>query len=271
MCMRTPRDKCSPRPATARAWAELVERLRALAPALIAVEATGGSKTVVVAALAGEALPVVVVNPAQVRHYAQALGKRAKTDPIDAAVIARFAEATKPAVRALPDEMTRQLGDLVARRRQIVEMLGAEGERQRRASDKRVKKSIARLRKALEKALADIDAEIDDNVRGSPVWAEKEDLLASVPGVGPVVGLLRLRKCRSLERSTAARSPRWRALRPSLGNRASGRARASSAAGARACAASCSWPPWSPPASIRSSRRSATDLSPPENPSSSLS
>jgi transposase len=140
-----------------------------------------------VAALASEALPVVVVNPAQVRHYAQALGKRAKTDPIDAAVIARFAEATKPAVRALPDEVTRQLGDLVARRRQIVEMIGAEGQRERRASDKRVQKSIARLRKALEKALAEIDGEIDDNVRGSPVWAEKEDLLASVPGVGPVV------------------------------------------------------------------------------------
>ena len=167
--------------------AELVERLRSLAPQLIAVEATGGFETVVVAALAGEALPVVVVNPAQVRHYAQALGKRAKTDPIDAAVIARFAEATKPAVRALPDKMTRQLGDLVARRRQIVEMMGAEGQRERRATDKRVQKSIARLRKALEKALADIDAEIDDNVRGSSVWAEKEDLLSSVPGVGPVV------------------------------------------------------------------------------------
>jgi transposase len=167
--------------------AELVERLRGLAPNLIAVEATGGFETVVVAALAGEALPVVVVNPAQVRHYAQALGKRAKTDPIDAAVIARFAEAAKPAVRALPDEMTRQLADLVARRRQIVEMMGAEGQRERRASDKRVQKSIERLRKALEKALAEIDAEIDDNVRGSPVWAEKEDLLASVPGVGPVV------------------------------------------------------------------------------------
>ena len=167
--------------------AELVDRLRALGPALVAVEATGGFDTVVGAALASEGRPVVVVNPAQVRHYAQALGKRAKTDPIDAAVIARFAEATKPAVRALPDAMTRQLGDLVARRRQIVEMMGAEGQRERRATDKRVQKSIARLRKALEKALADIDAEIDDNVRGSPVWAEKEDLLSSVPGVGPVV------------------------------------------------------------------------------------
>ena len=176
--------------ATARNGAglgELVERLRTLAPELIAVEATGGFETVVVAALAGAGLPVVVVNPAQVRHYAQALGKRAKTDPIDAAVIARFAQATKPAVRALPDEQTRQLADLVARRRQIVEMMGAEGQRERRASDKRVQKSIARLRTALEKALAEIDAEIDDNVRGSPIWAQKEELLSSVPGVGPVV------------------------------------------------------------------------------------
>lgn len=167
--------------------AGLVEKLRGLAPTLIAVEATGGFETVVTASLASEGLPVAVVNPAQVRHYAQALGKRAKTDVIDAAVIARFAEATKPAVRALPDEMTRQLADLVARRRQIVEMIGAESQRERRSGDKRVLKSIARLRKALEKALADIDAEIDDNVRGSPIWAEKEALLTSVPGVGPVV------------------------------------------------------------------------------------
>jgi transposase len=167
--------------------ADLVERLLMLRPELIAVEATGGFETVVVAALAGAGLPVVVVNPAQVRHYAQALGKRAKTDPIDAQVIARFAQATKPAVRPLPDAMTRQLADLVARRRQIVEMMSAEGQREQRVTDKRVQKSIARLRKALEKALAEIDAEIDDNVRGSPIWARREELLSSVPGVGPVV------------------------------------------------------------------------------------
>jgi transposase len=166
--------------------AQLAQRLRSLSPALVAVEATGGFETVVAASLASASLPVVVVNPAQVRHYAQALGKRAKTDPIDAAVIARFAEATRPAVRVLPDETTRLLADLVARRRQIVEMMAAEGQRERRA-DKRMKKSIARLRKALEKELAEIDGEIDDSVRGSPVWAEKEDLLASVPGVGPVI------------------------------------------------------------------------------------
>ena len=166
--------------------AQLVARLQELAPVLIAVEATGGFETVVAASLASTGLPVVVVNPAQVRHYAQALGKRAKTDPIDAAVIARFVEATRPQVRVLPDAATQLLADLVARRRQIVEMMAAEGQRERRA-DKRLKKSIARLRKALEKELAELDGEIDDHVRGSPVWAEKEDLLASVPGVGPII------------------------------------------------------------------------------------
>jgi transposase len=166
--------------------AQLVGRLKALAPTLIALEATGGFETVVAAALAAASLPVVVVNPAQVRHFAQALGQRAKTDPIDAAVIARFAEATRPTARPLPDEMTQLLADLVARRRQIVEMMAAEGQRERRA-DKRLKTSIARLRKALEKELAEIDGEIDDHMRGTPAWAEKEDLLASVPGVGPVI------------------------------------------------------------------------------------
>ena len=166
---------------------ELVARLQAIAPTLIAVEATGGFECVVTAAIAGAGLPVVVVNPAQVRAFATALGKRAKTDPIDAAIIAHFAEATKPDVRALPDEATQLLADLVARRRQIVEMMGAEGQRERRAVHKRLKKSIARLRKALEKELADIDSEIDDTVRGSPAWREKEDLLVSVPGIGPTI------------------------------------------------------------------------------------
>lgn len=165
----------------------LIAELLALSPALVAVEATGGFETIVAAALAGASLPVVVVNPAQVRSFANALGKRAKTDPIDAAVIAHFAEATRPSVRPLPDEAARLLADLVARRRQIVEMIGAESQRQKRASHKRLQKSIVRLKKALEKELSEIDAEIDDNVRGSPVWRAREDLLVSVPGVGPVI------------------------------------------------------------------------------------
>lgn len=162
---------------------QLIERLRQSPVGLIAVEATGGFETVVAASLAAAQLPVVVVNPAQVRAYAKALGKRAKTDPIDAAVIAGFAAATNPPVRPLPDEATEALADLVARRRQIVQMIGAERQRQKRATH-RAGLSIARLLKALEKELSDVDIDIDDNVRGSPAWREKEDLLASVPGVG---------------------------------------------------------------------------------------
>ena len=166
--------------------AELVERMVTLGPERIAVEATGGFETVVAAALAGASLPVIVVNPAQVRHFAQAVGRRAKTDPIDALMIARFVEATRPDVRPLADEAAQLLADLVARRRQIIEMIVAERNRERRVEVKRIKKSIARLIAALEKELAEIDAEIDASVRGSPAWREKEDLLASVPGVGPI-------------------------------------------------------------------------------------
>ena len=167
--------------------AELVERLQALAPKLIAVEATGGFETIVAAALAGAGLPIVVVNPAQVRHYAQALGKRAKTDPIDAMVIARFAEAVKPEPRELPDEAARLLSELVGRRVQVIEMLVAERQRERRASAVRVRKSLARHIAALEKELPEIDRDIDTMVRGSPVWRAKEDLLISLPGVAHTI------------------------------------------------------------------------------------
>jgi transposase len=162
---------------------ELVDRLRTLAPALIAVEATGGFESIVAAALAAAELPLVVVNPAQIRHFAQALGKRAKTDPIDAEVIANFVEAVKPAVRAVPDGQARLLGELVARRRQIIEMIVAERQREKRAENVPVRKSLARTLKSLEKELPTIDADIDGLVRGSPAWREKEDLLVSFPGV----------------------------------------------------------------------------------------
>jgi transposase len=165
---------------------ELTARLTELRPSLVAVEATGGFETVVVAALAAAGLPVVVVNPAQIRHFARALGQRAKTDPIDAAVIARFAEATRPEPRPVPDAATRLLADLVARRRQIIDMIVAERQREKRATA-RLKKSIVRLLKALQKELASVDADIDAAVRRSPAWRATEDLLASVPGVGPTI------------------------------------------------------------------------------------
>src|SRR5262245_30062478 len=166
---------------------ELIERLLDLKPELIAVEATGGFETIVAAAIAGAQLPLAVINPAQVRHFAQAVGKRAKSDPIDAAVIARFAEAVKPEPRELPDEAARLLTELVGRRAQLIEMLVAERQREKRASAGRVRKSLARHITALEKELPEIDRDIDTMVRGSPVWREKEDLLITFPGIAHTI------------------------------------------------------------------------------------
>jgi transposase len=165
----------------------LIARIGSLKAQAIAVEATGGFETVVAASVAGAGLPVIVVNPAQVRAFAQALGKRAKTDPIDAAVIARFVAATKPEIRALPDANTRLLAALVTRRRQIIQMMVAERQREPHLPSRHLKKSVARLLKALEKELNALDQDIDDTVRGSPAWREKEDLLKTVPGVGNIV------------------------------------------------------------------------------------
>ncbi|RAI57518.1 IS110 family transposase [Roseicella frigidaeris] len=160
----------------------LLARLAPLAPGLVALEATSGFETVVAASL-----PVAVVNPAQIRAFARALGQRAKTDPIDAAVIARFAAATRPEARPLPDAATQRLADLVARRRQIIAMMVAERQRQTRFAERRLQKSIARLLEALQRELSEVEAEIDRDVRGSPAWREAEDLLASVAGIGPTI------------------------------------------------------------------------------------
>lgn len=202
-----PQDEAFAVERNGRGLAALVERLKPLLPTLIAVEATGGFESTTAAALAGAGLPLAIINPAQIRHYAQALGKRAKTDPIDAKVIARFAADIKPEARALPDEMTQLLADLVARRRQIVEMIQAERQREKRITVKRLKKSIVRLVAALEKELSELDREIDDTVRGSPIWREKEDLLASVPGVGQKTArtlIAELPELGSLSRKTIA-------------------------------------------------------------------
>lgn len=171
---------------SARGLDELALRLKAIGPALVALEATGGFETVVTAALAAAGLPVALVDPSKVRAFAAAIGQRAKTDPIDAALIAHFAEAVKPVVRALPDAETQLLADLVQRRRQIIEMIGAESQRLKRSPD-RLRKSIERLLKALQKELTAVDDDIDGAVRSSKAWLEKERLLTSVPGVGKAI------------------------------------------------------------------------------------
>ncbi len=167
--------------------AELCMRLGELRPARVALEATGGLETLAVAALSAAGLPVMVVNPAQVRAYAGALGQRAKTDAIDAAVIAAFVAATRPELRPLPDAEARALADLVGRRRQIVQMIVAEQNRARTATARETQKSIKRLLAALRRELDSIDADMDDHIRKSPLWRVKEKLLTSMTGVGPTV------------------------------------------------------------------------------------
>ena len=164
--------------------AALVDRLRAVAPRLIVSEATGGFEQVVAGALGAAGLPIVVVNPRQIRDFARALGRLAKTDRIDAETIALFAERVQPELRPLPDAAARLLGELVARRRQVIEMIVAEGNRARLLESRRLKKRIERHRSALRDELSKIDSEIDDTIRGTPIWRENEDLLKSVPGVG---------------------------------------------------------------------------------------
>ena len=164
----------------------LVERARKLKPALIVLEATGGVERAVTRALASAELPVVVVNPRQVRDFAKATGQLAKTDTIDAEILARFAEAVRPALRALPDELSLELRALIARRRQITEMIVAESNRLSAAS-KSVSKRIDAHIRWLEAELERADKDLDHSISQSPIWRENEDLLRSVPGIGPVI------------------------------------------------------------------------------------
>lgn len=168
--------------------AELLDRLGRLdGLAGIGLEASGRHERLAAAALAAARLPVVVLNPAQVRHYAQALGLRAKTDPIDARVIALFMAAVRPPIRAIADAATTELEALMARRRQLVAMLVAERARRAQAQPGPVRLSLARVVTTLEADLKELDAHIDKTVRGTPVWRDKEDLLASVPGIGKTI------------------------------------------------------------------------------------
>jgi transposase len=165
----------------------LVERLQAGgAIALIVVEATGGYEMAVAAALTAARLPVVVVNARQVRDFARAVGKLAKTDALDAAVLAHFAEAVRPEVRALPDELTQTLQSWLARRRQVLEMLQAEEQRLAIAV-RGLRPQIQQHVDWLRRQLRDVDGELQGLLRASPIWREQENLLRTVPGVGPVL------------------------------------------------------------------------------------
>ena len=166
----------------------LADRLRELKPTLVVLEATGGLQIPLVAALGQAKLPVVVVNPRQVRDFAKATGRLAKTDAIDADVIAHFGEAVRPKVRPLKDAEAQELTDLLARRRQLVEMLTAEKNRLGTAR-KRVRKDIQEHITWLEKRLKDVNADLSKSIKKTPAWRQKDEILQSTPGVGPVLSV----------------------------------------------------------------------------------
>jgi transposase len=178
----------------ARGIALLIERLERMSVTLIVLEASGGLQMPVVGALAAADLPVVAVNPRQARDFAKATGKLAKSDSIDAHLLAQFAQAVRPPVRALKDVQTQELQALLGRRRQLLDMHTAEHNRLGSAS-RRVAKDIRAHLLWLEQRLKDLDQELTRAIQESPVWREQDDLLQGVPGVGP--GLSRSLSSRS--------------------------------------------------------------------------
>jgi transposase len=179
----------------------LVARLQSLEPMLVVLEATGGFEHAVVAALAAAGVPVVVANPRQVRDFARATGQLAKTDAIDAQTLALFAERVRPATRPLPDEATQALDAVLTRRRQLLEMLTAERNRlgfARAPVARRIRTHI----RWLQRELADVDRDLGQLIEQSPVWRAQDDLLHSVPGVGPIVSRTLLGELPELGRLT---------------------------------------------------------------------
>jgi transposase len=163
----------------------VVRSLRGLSTERIVIEATGGYERSVVAELAAAGLPVIVVNPRQVRDFARATGRLAKTDAIDAKLLARFAAAVQPTIRPLEDAETQGLAEVLSRRRQLVQMRVAESQRLNQTRTGRVRRSIAQVIKVLDRQIATINDDLDKLIQSSPIWKEKENLLISVKGIGP--------------------------------------------------------------------------------------
>ncbi len=166
----------------------LVEKLTRLRPTLIVLEATGGYEMPGACALGAAGLPVAVINPRQARDFAKSLGRLAKTDKIDALMLAHFGESVRPEPHNLPDEQALQLQALLVRRRQLIEMLVAEKNRMH-TTHQTVRPHLQEHIDWLEEKLGEIDQELHDQLRQSPIWQEKEDLLRSVPGIGPVTSI----------------------------------------------------------------------------------
>lgn len=217
--------------------ADLTERLCRLPVALVVLEATGGLQLRVAGALAAAELPLAVVNPRQVRDFARATGRLAKTDRLDAEAIARFAEAVRPEPRPLANDDQQRLAALIARRRQLVEMRVAEKNRRQQAGNPRLRRELDEHIAWLAKAIEGIDRDLDQAVKQSPAWRVEENLLQSVPGVGPVLSRTLMAEVPELGRLTRRQiaaliglapfnrdSGTWRGRRTVWGGRAEVRA-----------------------------------------------
>jgi transposase len=185
----TPTDTSFTVPNTEAGIVKLAARLRQVAPQIILLEATGGYEFLAVAALREAGLPACFINPRQVRDFARSLGILAKTDRIDARVLAQFAEKLRPEPRPLPDAQQQELKHLMVRRRQLLEMIQMEQNRLQISHFPRVKQSIQAALQALKEQLRQLDRDIDDFFRRYPVWLDQNQLLRSVPGVGPQTSL----------------------------------------------------------------------------------
>lgn len=177
---------------------QILELLKEICPVLIVMEATGGLEVCLASELAGAQLPVAVINPRQARDFAKATGQLAKTDQVDAAMLAAFAQAIRPQARPLKDTDTRALDDLVSRRRQLITMRVQETLRLGMASSKPMQKSLNQHIAWLDKQIGQIDSDLTKRLRRSDLWRVKDDLLQGIPGVGSVTSMTMLAKCPEL-------------------------------------------------------------------------
>ena len=236
----------------------LVARLRPLGPALIVCEATGGFERAAIAALAAAGLPVVVANPRQVRDFARATGQLAKTDALDAGILALFAERVRPTPRPLPDAAAQLLDAVLTRRRQLLETLVAEKNRLGFAP-KPLHRGIQAHIRWLERQLDDVTKELAGLIEASPVWRAKDDLLQSVPGVGPIVSSTLLGELPELGTLSHKQIAALVGVAPLAATAARCAGSEWSGAAVRACAPPCSWRRSAAGAGTRRSRSSTID------------
>lgn len=177
---------------------QIIGRLKEASPTLIVIEATGGLEVRIATELASLGLPVAVINPRQARDFAKATGQLAKTDQVDAAVLAAFAKAIRPQARPIKDADTRALDDMVSRRRQLIDIRVQETLRLGTAASKPMQKSLNKHIAWLDKQIIELDNDLTKSLRESDVWRAKDDLLRGIPGVGAVTTRTMLAKCPEL-------------------------------------------------------------------------